>query len=123
MKEARDSGGSIELTQAMTLILIVLSQGARHGYAIMTEIVSMSSGAYRVSAGTLYRSISQMLKHGLVEEAPELFNPELDDERRKYYRITAQGQRLVVAELHRIEKLIQGARAQGVFGHLAGGNT
>lgn len=123
MDNLHSSESPIELTRAMTLVLIVLTKGARHGYAIMTEIVSVTEGEYRVSAGTLYRSIGQMLKHGLVEEAPELFDPEHDDERRKYYRITAQGQEAVALELRRMEKLVQGARSQGVFGSVVGGEA
>ena len=112
-----------DLTRAMTLILIVLSQGARHGYAIMTEIVSMTDGEYQVSAGTLYRSIGQMVKSGLVEEAPELFDPEHDDERRKYYKITDQGRKTVTAELRRLDRLVQGARSLGVFRSFVGSET
>lgn len=112
-----------ELTRAMTLILIVLSQGARHGYAIMTEIVSMTNAEYQVSPGTLYRSIGQMVKSGLVEEAPELFDPERDDERRKYYKITDQGRKTISAELRRLDRLVQGARSLGVFGIFAGSET
>lgn len=123
MGKSNNSESTTELTQAMTLILLVLAEDARHGYAIMTEIINMTEGEYRVSPGTLYRSISQMLKQGLVEEAPELFNPEHDDERRKYYRITSQGGRVVALELQRMEKLVHRGRSQGIFGRLVGGEA
>ena len=101
-----------ELTQAMTLILIVLSTGVRHGYAIMMDIDSLTEGTYQVSAGTLYRSIARMQDQDLIEEVPDLVNPLDDDERRRHYQITKHGRQAVTAELLRIETLLQVGRAQ-----------
>lgn len=95
---------TFELTPAMTLILLVLSNEAKHGYAIMTDIVSMSNGLHRVGPGTLYRSIGQLLKHGMIHE------DEIDsdgDERRKHYRITEHGKRALALELIRLERLLR----------------
>lgn len=100
----------IELTRAMTLVLIVLCKGAGHGYAIMTEIERMTAGDYCVKAGTLYRSISQMIEHGLIEEAPAACYPTSKDVRRTYYRITDPGRRAVTDELQRLERLLRSAR-------------
>lgn len=115
----RDSNS--ELTQAMTLILLSLIKGGKHGYGVMTEIASMTNGEYRVSPGTLYRSIDQMLKRNLIEEAPELFNPEYDDERRNYYKITAEGKQALAYEIKRMDNLVRNAQLFGVSGTLSKG--
>lgn len=101
----------IELTRAMTLVLIILAKGERHGYAIMSEIADMIDSEYRVGAGTLYRSIHQLVSQDLIQEAPELFDPEFDDSRRTYYRIMPEGRAALEAELRRIEKLLMVARS------------
>lgn len=103
----------IEPTRSMTLVLMSLSKQPKHGYAIMNEIADLTAGEYIVNAGTLYRSISQMLLHGLIQEAPELFKPR-DDERRKYYKITEHGVTILLAEIKRIESLLRAAETLGI---------
>lgn len=94
---------NIELTRAMTLILIALRKSDGHGYAIMTEIERMTQGMYQVKAGTLYRSLAQLAKHNLIDEF-ELIG---DDVRRRCYRITAQGLLALSTELNRMEMLLK----------------
>lgn len=101
---------SFELTRGMTLVLIVLCKGAGHGYAIMTEIERMTDGDYCLNPGTLYRSISQMLTHGLIEETPAPAYPTRKDHRRTYYRITDPGRQAITDELQRMERLLMRAR-------------
>ena len=111
MKKQPQENEPMELTRAMTLVLIILSNGPRHGYSIMTEIDRVTNGAYTVKAGTLYRSIYQMEKRGLLQEIHDhqLFDSE-DDERRRYYKITDKGRQAVQTELFRMGQLVQIAR-------------
>jgi DNA-binding PadR family transcriptional regulator len=85
----------------------------RHGYAIIQDIEQRTNGALRLSAGTLYRSIQRMLEQGLLVETNERPAPELDDERRRYYRITPFGAAVARAEATRLNALVRMARASG----------
>lgn len=91
-------------------ILVALADGEKHGYAIMRDVTALSGGAVRMGSGTLYGSIKRMLEQGLIEEADERPDPALDDRRRRYYRLTALGQRVGVAEHRRLEALVDAAR-------------
>ncbi len=108
----RETGGMVPLTPAVFQILLVLSDGERHGYAIMKEVEASTSGRMRLGPGTLYRSIKRMLADGLIEQCEERPDPELDDERRRYYRLTALGRRVAGAEAERLAGLVQLARAK-----------
>ena len=92
------------------LILVSLVEGPKHGYAI-TDDIELITGV-RFGPGTLYGSIKRMVARGLIEESDERPDPELDDERRRYYRITSLGRRVVVAEARRMERLVGIARAK-----------
>jgi DNA-binding PadR family transcriptional regulator len=94
-------------------ILLALSDGERHGYAIMADVSERTDGKVRLGPGTLYRSIQRMLDHGLVEEVTERPAPDLDDERRRYYRITPFGTRVARAEARRLTDLVRLARESG----------
>jgi DNA-binding PadR family transcriptional regulator len=85
----------------------------RHGYAIIQDVEQRTGGALRLSAGTLYRSIQRMLEQGLLIETNERPAPELDDERRRYYRITPFGTAVARAEVRRLNDLVTMARASG----------
>jgi DNA-binding PadR family transcriptional regulator len=85
----------------------------RHGYAIIQDVELRTGGALRLSAGTLYRSIQRMLEQGLLVETNERPAPELDDERRRYYRITPFGTSVARAEARRLNELVTMARARG----------
>ena len=93
-------------------ILMALASGDKHGYAIMQEVEILTEGAVTMGPGTLYGAIKKMLKAGLVEESDERPDPELDDERRRYYRITGLGESVLDAEVTRMEQLSRTARAR-----------
>ena len=93
-------------------ILLALADKERHGYEIMREVDERSEGKVRLGPGTLYGSIKRMLSDGLIEEMDERPDPELDDERRRYYRLTDLGHRVAVAEAERLERLVKNARAK-----------
>jgi DNA-binding PadR family transcriptional regulator len=90
--------------------LLALAGGERHGYGIMQEVAASTQGQMRLGPGTLYRSIKQMLEARLIEESEERPDPTLDDERRRYYRLTHFGQRVAQAESERLERLVRLAR-------------
>lgn len=102
----------LPLTPAMFHILLALADKERHGYDIMREVDERSDGKVRLGPGTLYGSIKRMLSDGLIEEMDERPDPELDDERRRYYRLTNLGHRVAVAEAERLERLVKSARAK-----------
>jgi DNA-binding PadR family transcriptional regulator len=95
-------------------ILIALAQEDRHGYAIIQDVEARTGGDLRLSAGTLYRSVQRMLEQGLIIETRDRPAPELDDERRRYYRITPFGADVARAEARRMSELVKMARAQGL---------
>jgi DNA-binding PadR family transcriptional regulator len=95
-------------------ILLALCDDDRHGYAILQEVERRTGGELRLSAGTLYRSIQRMLEQGLLVELRERPAPEQDDERRRYYRITAFGSAVARAEADRLNALVRLARSVGL---------
>jgi DNA-binding PadR family transcriptional regulator len=103
----------LPLPTATFHILLALAGEDLHGYAIMQEVASRTHDGVKVSAGTLYRSIQRMLDQGLIEELHERPVPELDDERRRYYRLTAFGRDVAQAEARRLAALVKLARASG----------
>lgn len=90
-------------------ILLALRDGEKHGYAIMRDVEALSDGAVRIGPGTMYGSIKRMLREGLIEESDERPDPEMDDERRRYYRCTGLGERVCAAEVERLTKLLRNA--------------
>jgi DNA-binding PadR family transcriptional regulator len=94
-------------------ILVALADEDRHGYAIMQDVTSRTGGALKLGAGTLYRSVQRMLEQGLVVEINSRPAPELDDERRRYYRITPFGRTVAKAEARRLAQMLKLARASG----------
>jgi DNA-binding PadR family transcriptional regulator len=103
----------LPLPAATFHILMALADDDRHGYAIIQEIEARTSGELRLSAGTLYRSIQRMIEQDLIVEVHERPAPELDDERRRYYRITKFGEAVARAEARRLQNLVRLARASG----------
>lgn len=99
----------LPLPSATLHILVALTSGEKHGYAIMRDVDSLSDGAVRMGPGTLYGSIKRMLADGLIEETAERPDPELDDQRRRYYRLTGLGERVCASELRRLEALVRRA--------------
>ncbi len=97
------------LPPAAIHILLALGPGERHGYGIMTEVASLTGGAVRLAPGTLYTNIKRLVAGGLIEESEERPDPERDDQRRRYYRLTAAGQQVAIAEVTRMSALVVGA--------------
>ena len=98
------------LGDAAVRILVALGPSERHGYSIMREVEAMTDGRTRLAPGTLYTNIKRLLAAGLIEEADERPDPGLDDERRRYYRLTDAGHRTVAVEIERMESLVARAR-------------
>ena len=92
-------------------VLLVLLHGERHGYAIMREAAERSSGRIELQAGALYRLLARLLENGLVVESQRRPAADADDERRRYYRITALGKRTIAAEADRMAALAAAAHA------------
>lgn len=103
----------LPLAPAVFHILMALAEDDRHGYGIIQEVLSRTDGSVRLSPGTLYRSIQRMLEDDLIVEISERPAPELDDERRRYYRLTAFGRTVARAEANRLHDLVRLARASG----------
>lgn len=102
----------LPLTPAMFHILLALADKERHGYHIMREVDERTGGNVKLGPGTLYGSIKRMMADGLIEELEERPDPELDDERRRYYRLTDFGFRVATAEAQRLEQMVRSARAK-----------
>jgi DNA-binding PadR family transcriptional regulator len=100
------------LSPAVFHILLSLAEGERHGYALKREIALRTGGRLKLGPGVLYGSINKMLELGLIEESDERPDPHLDDERRRYYRITAFGRKVARAEAARMRDLVQLAVAR-----------
>jgi len=102
----------LPLTPAAFHILLALADRERHGYHIMREVEERTEGRVRLGPGTMYGSIKRMLADGLIEETEERPDPDLDDERRRYYRLTDFGYRVASAEAQRLERLVHSARVK-----------
>lgn len=107
---------SLPLTAATFQILLALVDGERHGYAIMREVAELTEGAVRLGPGTLYGSLKRLLEAGLIAEGGERTDPELGDERRRYYRITEFGVSVARAEARRLEGMVRAAREKKLIG-------
>ena len=104
----------LPLAQAVFQILVALADQDRHGYAIMQDVAERTSGALKLSPGTLYGSIKRMLEAGVIVEIDTRPSPAEDDERRRYYRITQFGREVARAESDRLTVLLRQARAVGL---------
>jgi DNA-binding PadR family transcriptional regulator len=94
-------------------MLLALADGERHGYALKREILQRTGGKLNLASGALYGSINKMLEQGFIEESGDRPDPHLDDERRRYYRITKFGTAVAKAEARRLYELVSMARASG----------
>lgn len=113
-----DPEAMLPLTPAVFHILLALADGERHGYSIMQEIAAHTEGKMRIGPTTLYRSIKHMLLDDLIVEADERPDPALDDERRRYYKLTAFGQQVALAETRRLEQALMVARSRPLLAGL-----
>ena len=105
----------LPLTPAVFHILLALADGEKHGYAIMQEVETNTGGIVAMGPGTLYGSIKRMLAVGLIEESDERPDPELDDERRRYYRLTGPGADALRFEVRRLADLVHVARRKRIL--------
>ncbi|MFL6246309.1 MAG: PadR family transcriptional regulator [Thermoanaerobaculia bacterium] len=108
-----DVDALLPLPPATFHILLALSDGERHGYAIIQEVEARTGGELRLSAGTLYRSIARMVEQGLIAEVIQRASRQ-DDSRRRYYRVTPFGTSVARAEMRRLTQLVKIARASGL---------
>lgn len=110
----------LPLTPPVFHILLALADEERHGYGIMQDVAWQTDDKLQLGPGTLYGCLKRMLAAGLVEESDERPDPAMDDERRRYYRMTALGRRVVRAEAERLEGAVSAARSRRL---LAGGKA
>jgi DNA-binding PadR family transcriptional regulator len=103
------------LTPAVFNILLSLADGEKHGYGIMLEVEANTNGQVIMGPGTLYGSIKRMLKADLIEESDERADPQMDDQRRKYYRLTDLGRRALRMEAERLASQVMIARAKNIL--------
>ena len=99
-------------TAAEFQVLLALADGEKHGYAIGKEVAARTGGAVQLRAATLYTAIKRLLDNGLIDESAARPDPELDDERRRYYRLTPRGRKAAEAEAVRLETTARQARAK-----------
>jgi DNA-binding PadR family transcriptional regulator len=103
------------LTPAVFHVLLALADQDRHGYGIMLEVAERTNQQVQMGPGTLYGTLKRMLEADLIEECDERIDPDLSDERRRYYRITRKGRRAAAGEAERLQALVRIARAKSVF--------
>lgn len=121
MARSMDPDDLLPLTPSVFHILVALSEGERHGYAIMRQVAADTDGSLQLGPGTLYGCLHRMLATGLVEESDWRPDPQLDDERRRYYRITPLGKRVVRAEARRLAAAVAAAHAHRLLPKHSGG--
>jgi DNA-binding PadR family transcriptional regulator len=112
MKKTRPPEELLPLTPPVFHILLALAGGELHGYGIMQDVARQTGGALQLGPGTLYGCLKRMLAAHLVEESDERPDPALDDQRRRYYRMTALGKRVVRAEAQRLAGAVTAAMAR-----------
>ena len=107
----RDPKDLLPLTPAMLHVMLALADGEKHGYAIIKDVARRTNGDVVIGAGTLYALVKRLLADGLIVESNERPDPALDDERRRYYRLSPFGREVAAAEIERLETLVAHARA------------
>lgn len=112
MSRPPDPSSLLPLTLPVFHMLLELSEGERHGYALKRAIGQRTAGKLNLGSGALYGAIHKLLEAGLIVESGERPDPHLDDERRRYYRITPLGRRVAAAEAMRLRDLVRLAGAQ-----------
>jgi DNA-binding PadR family transcriptional regulator len=100
----------LPLSPAALHIVLALNRGERHGYAIMSDVAQLSDGVIKLGPGTLYGTIKKLGAQGLIEQSDNRPDPTLDDQRRKYYRLTGLGQAVCLAEIDRLANLVERTR-------------
>jgi DNA-binding PadR family transcriptional regulator len=110
MPDSNDAPTSLPLTAIVFQIMLALADAERHGYAIMQEVEERTDGACRLRPGSLYRALNRMLEDGWLEEVEDRPDPQLDDERRRYYRLTDLGRSVAAEEARRLAREVRWAR-------------
>jgi DNA-binding PadR family transcriptional regulator len=106
----------LPLSPIVLHMLLALADGEKHGYAIMKAVEDDTGGDVAIPLGSLYGAIKRMMAGGLIEESDERPDPDLDDERRRYYRITPTGEQTLSAEVQRLERTVAIARSKRAMG-------
>ena len=114
-KKEKQTSDLLPLTPPVFHILLSLAGEDRHGYGIMLEVAKQTDGSLQLGPGTLYGCLQRMLAAGLVDESGERPDPELDDERRRYYRMTNFGRKVLRSEAQRLERAVSEARARDLL--------
>jgi DNA-binding PadR family transcriptional regulator len=109
---SRDAKALLPLTPMVLQVLLALADGDKHGYAIIKEVRRRTNGEVDLGASSLYAVIKRLLADGLVLETEDRPDPALDDERRRYYRLTEYGRQVAVAEMERLAEILRHARAK-----------
>jgi DNA-binding PadR family transcriptional regulator len=104
----------LPLNHADFHIMLALADGERHGYGIMSDVATITGRRTKLGPGTLYTSIKRLLQAELIEESDNRPDPKLDDERRRYYRLTQLGRKVLAAEADRVENLLRYARRKRI---------
>ena len=112
---ARDPRSLLPLTPIVFQVLLALSDGDRHGYGIIREVDERTDGLIVLRTGTLYTVLKRLLELDLVEDSDKRPAPHEDDERRRYYRLTAFGRTVMAAEARRLESVVALARDKRVL--------
>lgn len=112
MSDIRDPKAFLPLTPAMFHVMLALSDGEKHGYAILKEVSSRTTGRVELSTGTLYGIIKRLVNEGMIEEVKEGAGNRGEDARRRYYRLTRFGRRVAVAEAERLHWILSMARSK-----------
>jgi DNA-binding PadR family transcriptional regulator len=110
-----DPQSLLPLTPAVFHILLALADGEKHGYAIMQEVEEATEGSVRMGPGTLYGSLDRMLKNALIEETPQPAEADTTDKRRRYYRLSDFGRKLLKAETSRLTEAVRRAKAKRIL--------
>src|SRR5438105_3453017 len=116
MAKATAPQNFVPLTPPVFHILLALTDEERHGYGIMQDVARQTNDALQLGPGTLYGCLKRMLAAGFIAESDERPDPELDDERRRYYRMTDFGHRAVRAEAQRLAEAVSAARSRRLLG-------
>jgi len=114
-ERSSDPADLLPLTPVALNVLLALADGERHGYGIILEVRERTGGRVRLGPGTLYGAIKRLKEGGVIEESGQRPDPEADDERRRYYRLTGFGAEVLAAEVERLDGLVRAARSKGAF--------
>jgi len=111
----------LPLSRVDFLVLLVLTDGDRHGYGIVKEIIDRTDGSVQLLPGNLYAVMNRLMRGGLVERAPEDPREDSEDQRRRYYRVTPFGRKALAAEASAMKSLVREAAARDLLETEAGG--